>query len=46
MKKTFEEPNMKTFLLSSDDIMNVISTEFISYGIPGETEGEDYPDKF
>ncbi len=48
MKKTFEEPNMKTFLLTSDDIMDILSTEVIDYdkSIPGETEGETLPDEF
>lgn len=37
MKKIFEEPNMKTFLLTSDDIMDVLSTEYIDYDeIPEE----------
>lgn len=47
MKKTFEEPEMKTFLLTSDDIMDVLSTEYIDYDeTPSDTEYENLPDSF
>lgn len=49
MKKRFEEPNMRTFLLASDDIMDVLSTEMIPYDPSTENSGStepEFPDEF
>lgn len=50
MRKVFETPEINLFDMSSDEIMDVLSTEYVPYDpstdSTGGTEYPDLPDEF